>query len=705
METETYVFSADINQLLSLIINAVYSNKEVFIRELISNASDALNKVKYENLKNPSYSDNETNLEIKISFDKVNRILIIRDTGIGMTKEELINNLGTIASSGTKKFLESLTDNGTQFIGQFGIGFYSGYLVSNKIVVISKHNDDEQYAWESTGNGTFDVQKDDNDYKLIRGSILMLHLKEDMSEYLEDKKITELIKKHNQFIEFPIYIETQKTREVELENTDENTDNTNDKTNENAGNTNDKTNENAGNDNTDNTNNTENNNENTENNNENTENNNENTENNNENKVQKVNETYFEYDQVNKDKPIWCRNPKEVLEDEYSEFYKSLTGDYNTYLDVSHFNVEGQIEFKSVLYIPKSSPIDLFDGQTKRKGMIKLYSRKVFITDDCEDLLPEYLKFIRGVIETEDIPLNISRETLQQNKIIKIISKNIIKKIFEMFINISEDSEKFRILYEQYSKSIKLGIHEDSTNRNKLVPLLRYETSNSNGDLISFDDYIENMKPGQTSIYYISAESVISIANSPFLEKLKLKNYEVIYMCDPLDEYITQQVKDYKDKKLVCITKENMDIDYNESEKEQFERDKTDYKNLCDYIKSTLSDKVEKVIVSNKLSESPCILTTGEFGWTANMQRILKAQSFNKPEANFMMGRKILEINPNNNIIKKIKNKLDNGQMNSELSNIVTLLYDISLQASGFTLEDTSKFSNMVLNLVDKFVI
>lgn len=649
METETYAFSADINQLLSLIINAVYSNKEVFIRELISNSSDALNKVRYESLKNPSYLDNENNLEIKISFDKANRILTIRDTGIGMTKEELVNNLGTIASSGTKKFLESLTDNnGSQFIGQFGVGFYSGYLVSDKIVVVSKHNDDEQYMWESTGNGTFDVQRDENNYDLKRGSILMLHLKDEMNEYLEESRIISLIKKHNQFIEFPILVETQKTREVELETTE---------TTEEG------------------------------------------------KEAQKVSETYFEYEQVNKDKPIWCRNSKEIGEDEYSEFYKTMTGDYDTYLDLAHFTVEGQVEFKGILYIPKKSPIDLFDGQTKRKGMVKLYSRKVFITDDCEDLLPEYLKFVRGVIETEDIPLNISRETLQQNKIVKVIGKNIMKKVFEMFNRISDDPDKFRTFYEQYNKSIKLGIHEDATYRNKLVPLLRYETSNSNGDLISFDDYIENMKPNQTSIYYITAESVKSIINSPFLEKLRSKDYEVIYMCDPLDEYITQQVKDYKDKKLVCVTKENTDMGNDESEKEEFENSKVEFKSVCDFMKSTLSDEVEKVIVSNKLSDSPCVLSTSEFGWTANMQRILKAQTFNKPEMNFMMGRKVLEINPNNSIIQKIKYRLDNEQLGSELTDLVTLLYDITLQASGFTVEDPSKFSNKVLKLIDNGLI
>jgi molecular chaperone HtpG len=655
IETETYAFSADINQLLALIINAVYSNKEVFVRELISNASDALNKIRYESLTDTSCLDSDSNLEIKISFDKANRILTFRDTGVGMTKDELINNLGTIASSGTKKFLESISaSKDLQLIGQFGVGFYSAYLVADKVVVVSKNNNDEQYSWESAGTGTFSVQRDENDYQLKRGSIMQLYLKEDMNEYIEESRILSLIKKHNQFIEFPIYLETQKTREVEEDTVE---DVNNEETIVDAEDT---------------------------------------------KETKTVTETYFEFEQVNKDKPLWSRNPKEVSEDEYSEFYKSLTGDYDSYLDVAHFSVEGQVEFKGLLYIPKRSPIDLFDGQTKRKGMVKLYSKKVFITDDCEDLLPEYMKFVRGVIETNDIPLNISRETLQQSKILKVIGKNIIKKALDMFNKISNDPDKFRIFYEQYNKSIKLGIHEDSTYRNKLTPLLRYETSNSNGDQISLDDYIDNMKDNQSSIYYITAESVKSISNSPFLEKLKSKNNEVIYMCDPLDEYITQQVKDYKDKKLVCITKENLDLFQDDSEKEEFEQSKNEYKNVCDFIKSTLSDEVEKVVVSNKLSDSPCVLSTSEFGWTANMQRILKAQTFNKPEMNYMMGRKVLEINPNNKIIQKIKFRLDSEQIDSRLTDLVTVLYDITLQSSGFTLENPSLFSSRVLKLIDR---
>ena len=719
MEIESYAFSADINQLLSLIINAVYSNKDVFLRELISNASDALNKARYQSLTNTEYLDVEPNFEIKISFDRNNKKLIIRDSGIGMTKDELINNLGTIASSGTKKFLESLTNKELQLIGQFGVGFYSAYLVADKVQVISKHVEDEQYTWESLGDGTFNVHKDETDYGLKRGSILMLHLKDEMIEYLEESSILNLINKHNQFIEFPIYLETQKTREFSTE-TVQAEDIVNDdpvmESNDTVMEGNDAVMESndtvmegddavmegddavmktdidteikdmieSNNDEADKALNLD----------------------NFTDADAKVNdlktvETYVEFEQVNKEKPLWNRNPKDVSKEEYENFYKSLTGETDTYLDVVHFHVEGNVEFKGVLYIPKRSPVDLFDGQTKRKGMVKLYSRRVFITDDCEDLLPEYMKFVRGVIETQDIPLNISRETLQHNKILKVIGKNVVKQIIGMCNKLSEDPDKFKIFYEQYSKSVKLGIHEDTANRNKLTPFLRYETSKSNGEQVSLDNYIDNMKSEQQIIYYITAESTKSIISSPFLEKLKSKDYEIIFMTDPLDEYITQQVKDYNDKKLSCITKENIEFNDTEVEKKEFEKSKVEYKNVCDYIKSTLDNEVEKVVISNKLDSSPCILSTSDFGWTANMQRILKAQTFNKNEMSYMMGSKILEINPNNKIIQKIKHRLDLELIDTQLSELVTVLYNLTLQSSGFTLDNPSKFNNSVLNLID----
>jgi molecular chaperone HtpG len=662
METETYAFSADINQLLSLIINTIYSNKEVFLREIISNSSDALNKIRYQSLTDSTCLDSDPNLEISISFDHENKILTIADSGIGMTKDELINNLGTIASSGTKKFIENISaTKDVNLIGQFGVGFYSAYLVANKVSVVSKNNGDDQYIWESEGNGSFSIAKDESEDKLNRGTKLMLHLKDDMHDYLEESKIRELVKTHSNFIDFPIKVQSTKTREVEVET--ETTDETKDEKEVTVDDEDEEKKEPP--------------------------------------KKETRTETYTEFEQLNKTKPIWTRNPKEITDEEYSDFYKSITGDYDNHLEHLHFSVEGQVDFKALLYIPKRAPYDLFDGQNKKKSDIKLYVKKVFITDDFEELVPEYLKFVRGVIETDDVPLNISRETLQQNKLMKIIGKNIVKKILEMFTSISDDSEKFRIFYEQYSKHIKLGVHEDTTNRVKLASLLRYETSKSDGDLISLDEYIENMQEGQSSIYYITSDSIKSIQGSPFLDYFKSKEYEVLYLVDPLDEYITQQLKDYKDKKLLCITKENIELNNNDIEKEEQEKFNQEYKPVCDYIKSVLSDEVEKVVVSNRLVNYPCLLSTSEFGWTANMQRIAKAQTFGKQDMmQYMMGKKILEISPQHEIIKRMKSRLDSDS-SADMKDLVKLLYDLSLQSSGFTIENSSDFIKRVLNLIN----
>lgn len=664
MSSETYAFSANINQLLSLIINTIYSNKEIFLRELISNASDALNKLRYNSLTDTECLNSDPNLEIKISFDRENKILRIQDSGIGMTKEELINNLGTIASSGTKAFLESITNNtnDVSLIGQFGVGFYSAFLVSDKVIVYSKNNNDDIYSWESSADGSFIVQKEDeqsSNIELKRGTQINLYLKEDQLQYLEENNIINLIKKHNQFIEFPIYVELEKSRQVEennglgpikveyinpnqvedVEDVEEDT------------------------------------------------------------KPNLVTENYYEYELVNKGKPIWTRNTKDISENEYADFYKLISGDFDSHLDLTHFSVEGQVEFKGLLYVPKRVPSDMGDLQ-KKASKIKLYVRKVFITDEC-DILPDYLKFVNGVVESNDIPLNISRETLQQNLIVKLIGKSVVKKIMDMITNISEDSEKFKIFYEQFSKNLKLGVHEDNNNRVKLTSFLRYETSKSQGDLISIDEYISNMQENQNNIYYITGESVKAINNSPFLERLREKNYEVIYMTDPLDEYVVQQVRDYKDKKLVCITKENLDLNDSNDEKQVFENAVTEFKNVCEYFKLILGDNVEKVIISNKLANSPCILSTSEFGWTSNMQRIVKAQTFGRNEMQHMLNKKILEINPNSKLIIKIKEKLDNDDKDKHLVNLVQLLYDITLQSSGFTLDDPSRFSKRVIELIN----
>ena len=671
---ETYAFSADINQLLSLIINTFYSNKDVFLRELISNASDALNKIRYSSLTDQTVLGNSKDLCIRISFDKEYQKLIIEDNGVGMTKEDMIKNLGTIAKSGTKSFIESMTAGGADIsmIGQFGVGFYSAYLVADKVSVISKNNDDsETYIWESTAGGSFVISREEN-YQIERGTVIILSIKEDMKQYLDENEIRKLIKKHNQFIDFPIYLQNIKTRTIETEEevkTDESIEEVKvDDAIDVEVKVDDVENE----------------------------------------KVSPKTETYTDWEFVNQEKPIWTRNPKEVSDDEYASFYKTISGDYDQHLDVSHFSVEGQIEFKGLLYVPKKAPFDMFENSgNKRPNNIKLYVRKVFITDNCEDLIPDYMKFVKGVIDSEDLPLNISRETLQQNKIMKVIKKNVMKKCMDLFNKIAEDPEKYKTFYEQYNKNIKLGIHEDSVNRQKLASFLRFESSKSGDSTVSLDEYINNMKEGQSGIYYITGESKRSVMNSPFLEKLRKRDIEVLFLTDALDEYITQQLKEYNEKKLICITKENMMMDNDKEDVESFEVIKKKYEKTCEYIKSILGDSIEKVVVSNRLDSSPCVLVTNEYGWTANMQRIMKAQALRSNDGGmgFMMNKKIMEINPYNNIIKRINEKVSGdstvGLEQKTLNDLIHLLYDITLQSSGFSLEDPASFSNRILKLIN----
>ena len=637
-EPEIFEFGADINQLLTLIINTFYSNKDIFLRELISNSSDALNKIRHESLTNADALKHEPQLNIRISMDADNNTITITDTGIGMTKNDLINNLGTIAKSGTKAFMESLASSkDVNMIGQFGVGFYSAYLVADKVSVTSKHNDDDQYTWASSAGGKYTIVKDSPSEKLDigRGTKMVLTLKENMKDYTNPPFIQSLIKKHSEFISFPIQLSVEKDDDDA--------------------------------------------------------------------KIEDVTkEVVRNWQTVNNQDPIWVRTTDDISQEEYAEFYKSITGDYDEHAGVKHFKIEGNLDFKALLFAPRHDDVDMFGNTQNTQSNIKLYVRRVLIMENCADLMPQWLSFMKGLVDSEDLPLNISREILQQNKVLKVIKKSLIKKSIELFSEMSENKEKYNVFYNAFSKNLKIGIHEEKNYKEKLASLLRYHTSKSDGSIVSLNDYISNMKPAQEGIYYISGESLEVLKSSPFTEKLKQLDYEIVYMTDPIDEYTIQEIKDFKGKKLISVAQSDVDLN-DDTEKKEFEVLKKQNVKLCNTIKEILDSKLEKVVISPRLNETPCILVSGDHGWTGNMERIMKAQALNNDNgARNLKFKKIMEINPKNKIMVSLSKHLKQGNtLNKTIKDLVWLLYDTALLNSGFSLEQPKEFSNRIHNLIE----
>uniref|UniRef100_A0AAQ5WY03 Histidine kinase/HSP90-like ATPase domain-containing protein n=1 Tax=Amphiprion ocellaris TaxID=80972 RepID=A0AAQ5WY03_AMPOC len=634
-KSEKHAFQAEVNRMMKLIINSLYKNKEIFLRELISNASDALDKIRLLSLTNEDAMASNEELTIKIKSDKEKNMLHITDTGIGMTKEELVKNLGTIAKSGTSEFLNKMTEmqsegqSTSELIGQFGVGFYSAFLVADKVIVTSKHNNDTQHIWESDSN-QFSVIDDPRGDTLGRGTTITLVLKEEASDYLELETIKNLVKKYSQFINFPIYVWASKTETVEepIEEDAEAAEEAEKETAEDEAEVEEE------------------------------------EEDKDKPKTKKVEKTVWDWELMNDIKPIWQRPAKEVEEDEYTAFYKTFSKDTDNPLAHIHFTAEGEVTFKSILFVPTSAPRGLFDEYgSKKNDYIKLFVRRVFITDDFNDMMPKYLNFIKGVVDSDDLPLNVSRETLQQHKLLKVIRKKLVRKTLDMIKKIAEEqyNDKF---WKEFGTNIKLGVIEDHSNRTRLAKLLRFQTSNSDTELASLEQYVERMKEKQDKIYFMAGTSRKEAESSPFVERLLKKGYEVIYLTEPVDEYCIQALPEFDGKRFQNVAKEGVKFDESDKAKEKRETLEKEYEPLTTWLKDkALKDKIEKAVLSQRLTNSPCALVASQYGWSGNMERIMKAQAYQTGKdisTNYYASqKKTLEINPKHPLIKQMLSRID----------------------------------------------
>jgi len=722
---ETHEFQAEVSRLMDIIVHSLYSNKDIFLRELISNSADALDKVRFVSLTDASAlgkgsEAQQLPFEIKIKVDKENRVLSLRDTGIGMTKEDLMNNLGTIARSGTAAFLEQVQKGSEDLnlIGQFGVGFYSVYLVADYVEVVTKHaSDDTQWVWESSASGKYAISPDTAGDPLGRGTEIRIHIKEDAQEYLEESKIRDLVKTYSEFIDFPISLWTEKTveKEVPVDDIDADADiDSSSSGKESSGVDVEEEEEEAA----------------------------------KKPKTKTVSETVQEWEVLNDSKALWLRPASNVTDEEHDGFYKVLSKNpYDTPMAHSHFSAEGDVDFKAVLYLPSFLSPDFYENFQNKKASLKLYVRRVFISDSFEDLVPKWLSFLVGLVDSDSLPLNVSREMLQMSEGLKVIRKKIVRKAIEMMKRLSdadvrarkgpeeeesedewlskltgntstyenederkeaiekakeEASSKYEKFWKSYGKAVKMGLIEDQSNRRRLLPLLRFDTSATDGKTTTLDEYVSRMKENQTGIYYLVGTSREELARSPFVEMLVSKGYEVIFFSDPLDEYVTAHVTEYEGKTLINVSKDDLKLPENDKkeEKEKNKRASAYFKGLGAWWKKNVKE-ISSVRVSRRLSSAPCVVVSGKYGWSATMERIARVQALgDSDKATMMKSQRILEINPRHPLIQQMRAQWEKDPADADLVSNARVLYESCALNSGFLLDDWQAHNDRIISLL-----
>ncbi len=638
--SEQRPFKTEVKKLLDLVIHSLYSNKEIFLRELISNASDAIDRARFESLKDESILEDDPEWKIKITVDKEAKTLTVSDNGIGMNAEELEQNIGTIASSGTKRFLEQLQENkdslSPELIGQFGVGFYSAFMVAHRVKVVTRRagSADQGVAWESQGDGFYTITPTTREK---RGTDVIVYLTPENEEYLDEWKIRKTVKRFSDFVEHPINMDIER-EEVERDDQGKPI----------------------------------------------------------EGKEPK--KTITE-ETLNSRKAIWQRPKNEVTEEEYKEFYRHVSHDYQEPLETIHWQVEGQTEFRALIYIPRKPLFEMFMPEQRDRG-IQLYVRRVFITDKCEELTPGYLRFLRGVVDSSDLPLNVSREILQEARAIRIIQKNLVKKVLDTLADMKEKNpERYQEFWTGFGTMLKEGLHTDFENGDRIKELLMYESSHLEaGKRTTLAEYVSRMPEHQKEIYYITAENRTAAANAPQLEAFKAKGYEVLFFTDPIDDWLSQDLTSYKEKTLRNIGKGDVDIDSDEekaAKEEARKQAEADNKDLVAAMKEILGDKVKEVRLSKRLTESACCLVSDEWGMGVHMEKIMKAMNPDTPPT-----KRILELNPDHSLIAALRQVHAKDAKDPKLAECTEMLYDEALLTAQLPLEDPLAFAKRISNLM-----